>query len=308
MPGGIRRTMLKFKSVTLSDKPWVDKIVMEENSPSADYNFGNIYVWDKYYRQLITRFGDRMITKLRYEGKPAFVFPIGSGELKGAVEAIREFCAYRGYPMVMRGITERHREELEREYPGCFEFEEDVRCADYVYDIDALSTFAGRALHGKRNHCNRFEAEHSWEFLPLTRELIPSCLDMLALWTEENYERLEKSISHEHDAIVRAFAAFECLGLEGGVLKADGRIMGFTLGEVISHDTFDTHFEKADINVNGAYPMICRELAKTVKRRHPEIKYINREDDMGIEALRVSKESYKPIFTVRKYTGRWING
>ena len=40
---------LQFKTVTLCDKAWVDPIVMAENSPSADYNFGNIYIWDKYY-------------------------------------------------------------------------------------------------------------------------------------------------------------------------------------------------------------------------------------------------------------------
>ena len=67
--------MLQFKTVTLNDKDWVDKIVMAENSPSADYNFGNIYIWDKHYRQLICRFGGRMMTKLRYEGHPSFVFP-----------------------------------------------------------------------------------------------------------------------------------------------------------------------------------------------------------------------------------------
>ena len=44
--------MVEFKTVTLADKAWVDEIVMNENSRSADYNFGNIYIWDKHYRQL----------------------------------------------------------------------------------------------------------------------------------------------------------------------------------------------------------------------------------------------------------------
>ena len=92
--------MIPFKPVTLCDKCWVDEIVEKENSPSADYNFGNIYIWDKRYRQLIARCGDRMLTKLRYEGHPAFVFPIGSGPLRPAIEALREFAAGRGYPFV----------------------------------------------------------------------------------------------------------------------------------------------------------------------------------------------------------------
>ena len=87
--------MINFKTVTLCDKDWIDKIVMEENSPSADYNFSNIYIWDKHYRQLVCNYKGRMLTKLRYEGKPAFVFPIGSGELRPAVEALRRFAADR---------------------------------------------------------------------------------------------------------------------------------------------------------------------------------------------------------------------
>ena len=88
--------MVEFRTVTLADKAWVDEIVMNENSRSADYNFGNIYIWDKHYRQLVCRCGDRMLTKLRYEGKPTFVFPIGTGSLSPAVEAIREFARFKG--------------------------------------------------------------------------------------------------------------------------------------------------------------------------------------------------------------------
>lgn len=299
--------MIAFKTVTLCDKGWVDQIVRLENSPSADYNFGNIYIWDKHYRQLICRFGDRMLTKLRYEGKPAFVFPIGSGPLRPAMEALREFAAGRGYPLVVRGITSKHREMLEAEYPGRFVFQPEVKNFDYIYRAEKLATYAGKSLHGKKNHCNRFEAENDWEFIPLTREWIPGCLDMLDVWTEENTERLDKSVSFEHDAIIRAFAAFEKLGLEGGVLRAGGKIVGFSLGEMANEDTFDVHFEKAEVNMNGAYPMVCRELTRMLMERHPNLVYINREDDMGLEPLRRSKQSYKPEYLLEKYIARWID-
>ena len=299
---------MKFKTVTLADKAWVDEIVFSENSPSADYNFGNIYIWDKHFRQLICPFEGRMLTKLRYEGHPSFVFPIGTGPLRPAVEALRAFAAERGYPFRMHGITGRHKQQLEEEFPGCFDFTEDSDFADYIYSADKLATYSGKALHGKKNHCNRFEAENDWEFVPLTRELIPGCMDMLDVWSEENSDRLEKSITYEHDAIVRAFAAYEKLGLEGGVLKSGGRIVGFTVGELASRDTLDVHFEKAEGSINGAYPMVCREMTRMAMARHPELKYINREDDMGLEALRFSKLSYKPEFMLKKYTACWKCG
>ena len=296
---------LTFKPVTLCDKAWVDPIVMAENSPSADYNFGNMYIWDKTYRQLICRFENRMMTRFDYDGETAFVFPIGSGPLAPAIDALRAFCAEKGIPFVMLGITEKHVGELDALYPGCFTFEKGADYADYVYSAEKLATYAGKALHGKKNHCNRFEAEHDWDFLPLTRELIPGCLDMLNVWSEENADRLDSSIVEEYDAIIRAFAAYEKLGLEGGVLRSSGEILGFSLGEMASPDTFNVHFEKAEIGINGAYPMVCRELTRMVMQNHPDLRYVNREDDMGLESLQKSKMSYKPEFLLEKYLARW---
>ncbi|MBQ6371544.1 MAG: DUF2156 domain-containing protein [Oscillospiraceae bacterium] len=300
--------MIQFHPVTLNCKASMDPVISAENSRSADFNFGNIYIWDKRYRQLICRIGDRIAVKLRYEGKPTFVFPIGTGPLRPAIEALHEFADYKKYPFTLRGITEENLALLESEYPGCFEFTEDTSCADYIYSIEKLSTYSGKALHGKKNHCNRFEAEHKWEFTPITREIIPKCLDMLLIWDEDNAERLDKSISYEHDAIIRAFAAYEELELLGGVLIADGEIVGFSIGEPACSDTFDVHFEKAVYTMNGAYPMVCREMSRLVMQRYPDIRYINREDDMGFETLRQSKLSYKPEYLLKKYTARWIDG
>jgi len=300
--------MLKFKTVTLCDKEWVDEISLAEGSRSANYNFNNIYIWDKQYRQLICRHEGRMLTMLRYGEKPAFVFPIGSGELRPAMELLRRYAADRGWCFVLRGLTESHREALEKEYPGRFEFAEDTNFFDYIYRAERLATYSGKALHSKKNHCNRFEAENDWHFEPLTRELIPGCLDMLDVWSETNAHRLQSSISSEHDAIIRAFAAFEQLQLEGGVLFANGRIVGFTMGSMVTADTVDVHFEKAEVSINGAYPMVCREFVRMLKAKYPALEYINREDDMGIEALRRSKQSYKPEYMLKKYTARWIYG
>lgn len=300
--------MLQFKTVTLCDKAWVDEIVFAEGSRSADYNFGNIYIWDKAFRQLVCRHGERMLTKLRYEGHPSFAFPIGTGELRPAIEALREYAREKGYPFRLHGVTEEHKAMLEREYPGAFEYTDDTDYFDYIYSAQKLATYSGKALHSKKNHCNRFEAENDWRFVPLTREHIPGCLDMLDIWTEENSERLEKSISAEHDAIIRAFAAYERLGLEGGVLYIGERIVGFTVGEMVNADTFDVHFEKAEGSINGAYPMVCRELARMLLAKHSSLLYLNREDDMGLEPLRFSKQSYKPEYLLKKYTALWVAG
>ena len=293
--------MIDFHRVTIADKAWVDPIVAAEDSRSADFNFGNIYMWDGAYHQLVTSLGGRMLTKLRWDRQPFFAFPIGSGPLEPALDALAEFAGQRGYPLAIRGITEEHRALLEQCCPGRFVFTPDRDNFDYLYLAEKLSTMGGKKLHGKRNFCNRFEKSHSWEFRRLTRDLIPTCMEMLGKWQDE-FEVPPEGLDEEHGAIIRAFMRYDALGLEGGVLFAEGQAVGFTIGEVISSDTFDVHFEKAFASIPGAYPMVCREFTRQLLADHPNIVYLNREDDMGQDNLREAKLEYAPELLLAKYT------
>lgn len=295
--------MIEYRRVSIGDKEWADRYFRAENTRSADYNFGSIYLWDSAYRQHLASAGDRLIIKLKYAEQPFFAFPVGSGDVRPAVEAMEETAARRGFPLAVRGVTEEQRALLEEAYPGRFEFTEDRDYFDYIYSAEKLSTMGGKKLHGKRNHCNRFEQEHTWDFVPLTPELVPACMEMLGEW-QAGFEMPPDGLEDEHAAIIRGFMRYKALGLEGGVLRAEGKVLGFTVGERTSDDTYDIHFEKAFSEVNGAYPMVCREFARMLLSRHPELRYLNREDDMGHENLRTAKLDFYPEFLLTKYTAR----
>ena len=51
--------------------------------------------------------------------------------------------------------------------------------------------------------------------------------------------------------------------------------------------------------------MINRELVRLMRARWPELEFINREDDMGLENLRQAKLSYHPEYLLRKFTASW---
>ncbi len=63
--------------------------------------------------------------------------------------------------------------------------------------------------------------------------------------------------------------------------------------------------EKAFPDVNGAYAMINREFSRMIAEKYPEVRFLNREDDMGSEGLRRAKESYQPTVLLEKYTADW---
>ncbi|HBR09294.1 MAG TPA: hypothetical protein DD735_10455 [Clostridiales bacterium] len=293
--------MTELRSPNVSDKYWVESYLRRENSRSSDYNFGNIYMWDNRYKKHLTAAGDRMIIRLRYTDLPFFAFPIGCGELSPAIDLMKSLEAHNGSPLSIRAVTDEHKALLDATYPNRFRFTEDRDSFDYIYLAEKLATFSGRKLHAKRNHCNKFEKEMNWDFVRLTPELIPGCIDMLDAWIGE-FDVPPDGIEDEKAAILRGFSHWELLGLEGGVLRVEGKIVGFTIGEAAASDTFDVHFEKAFGAINGAYPMVCREFSRQVLRDHPQVIYINREEDLGLENLRKAKMDYYPEYLLRKYT------
>ena len=102
-------------------------------------------------------------------------------------------------------------------------------------------------------------------------------------------------------AIDRAFRHFAALDMDGLMLKEGGQVLAVTMGSRLSPDTIDVHFEKAREDVDGAYAAINREFARYLREKYPDVQYLNREDDMGLEGLRKAKLSYQPHHLEEKY-------
>ena len=88
--------------------------------------------------------------------------------------------------------------------------------------------------------------------------------------------------------------------LEGIILESGGRTVGFSIGD-IKGDTLYVHIEKATRNTNGSYEAVNKAFASRMLELHPELVYVNREDDGGDEGLRQAKRSYHPIEVLKKY-------
>ncbi|MDR0952458.1 MAG: phosphatidylglycerol lysyltransferase domain-containing protein [Oscillospiraceae bacterium] len=296
---------LNFKKLTPEDKPWVDELVLPCSSRSADFNFGSLFLWDSLFSPTVAVLGGRLIVKAQRRGEIFFSFPVGCGELAPAVDAILACARAEGLACTIRGVEEKGIEQLESAFPGRFRFEEDRAAADYIYSAEALATLSGKALHAKRNHINTLERSMIWRFETLERRHFDACRELLETWYDSNVVVNDLGL-HENRALNRAFEFYEQLGLLGGALFVEDSLVAFTMGELVAADALDVHFEKADASLPGAYPLINREFARRALSVYPELKYINREEDMGLENLRRAKMSYRPAYILRKFVAREI--
>ena len=172
-----------------------------------------------------------------------------------------------------------------------------------MYAIDDLAELKGRKFQKKRNHVNRFRTEHpECVCVPLDAGNLEPARKMVEDW----YRRRIAEDPHgeyllEQVAMDRAFRHFGALEMEGILLQDGGEVLAVSMASRLSRDTMDVHFEKAREDVDGAYAAINCEFARYLRQKHPELNYLNREDDMGIEGLRKAKLSYQPHHFEEKY-------
>ena len=299
--------MIEFHKPQLTDKPRVDELLRRADHRGCEYNFTNLFVWGGAYDQRIARVGDFLVTHLWGALGCSYIYPAGSGDIAPVLTALEQDAAERGVPFRLVCLTQPQIQELDTLFPGRFTFEADRDGFDYLYDIDRLADLGGKKLHAKRNHINRFiENNPSWVYEDITPESLPECLEMDKEWYRRSMVREglaeERDLGDEGRALRLAMEHYHALGLEGGLIRVYGEVVAFTMGDLLSSDTYDVHFEKAYGELQGAYAMINREFARRVRQRHPQVRYLNREDDMGVEGLRKAKESYYPDLMVEKYS------
>ena len=229
----------------------------------------------------------------------AYMMPVGSGDLKAILRELIEDADKEKRNFCMLGVCSNMRADLEAILPGQFTFTENRDYADYIYLRSDLATLKGKKFQAKRNHINRFRNTYpDYEYTPITPDRIQECLDLEAEWCKVNNCDQQEGTGNERRALIYALHNFEALGLTGGILHVNGKIVAFTFGMPINHETFGVHVEKADTNIDGAYAMINNEFANHIPEQYI---YINREEDLGLEGLRKAKLSYQPVTILEKY-------
>lgn len=291
--------MLNFVAVSPKDKSLYESFLQESGERGCEYSFVNMYLWG---RQKAAVHQGNLAFFCQFDRKSVYKFPLGK-DLKPTLDAIIADARERGIPCRLTCLTAADLDLLEDWYPGQFYVQPDRDSFDYVYSVEALAELKGKKLQRKRNHCNRFFLlHHGCTTEPITDENTPQVLQMLDEWYAQRLAAdPTASFYLEQAAIRRALQHRQELGMEGLVLMYKGRIIAMTMGSALSGDTFDIHFEKAMEGYDGAYAAINREFARYLREKYPNLLWLNREDDLGLEGLRKAKLSYCPDRLIEKW-------
>lgn len=293
---------IQFKNPAMENKELIKSYMKQVNYKSCELTFSNLLLWAPFYE---TKFAvvDDMLVFISGEKNSSFFFPIGSGDIQKTILSLMEYCREKGKEFKMNGVTEEMFDILSSLFPNTFEIEYNRDYADYIYLTEKMITLSGKKYHGKKNHINKFVSTYDWAYEEIDDSNARECCRMIMKWAEQADEagsaitKGNDGKAEEINVALRALSLRKELGLLGGLIRVDGKIVACTLGEAINDETFVIHIEKAFSDIQGAYTIINQQfLEHTVKN----FKYVNREEDMGIEGLRKAKLSYKPEILLEK--------
>ncbi len=291
--------MIEWKSITLEDKPLYQRKLFDGKERGCEYTFVNLFLWA---RAQIAVLQDHILLFSGFKGGTYF-YPIGPGDKRPILEAIMADAKKRGIACRIFGLLDEEIKTLEALYPGIFHFHTNIDWHDYVYDIDDLADLKGKKYHRRRNHYNRFrDAFPDYKVEPLSDGKLPGVRELVKQWYDaKSSDNPDEDFEKEQAAMEDALQYFRELDMEGLVLLDGGKVLAVTLGSRLSEDTFDVHYEKACPDANGAYAAINCEFARYIRGKFPLIRFLNREEDMGLEGLRQAKQRYYPHHMIEKY-------
>ncbi|MDR0889453.1 MAG: phosphatidylglycerol lysyltransferase domain-containing protein [Oscillospiraceae bacterium] len=286
--------MLDFSPILLSDRDRIHRALCAYEGYGCECSFVNLFLWGD---QKVAFVDDMPVFLGQFYGVRSYPYPAMHPRFPEILDILRQDARERGIALRFFGLREKDVAFLNTRYPGQFVCTPLRDTFDYLYEIDRLCELRGKKLQAKRNHCNRFEAEHpDYRVVPISRENLPRCSSFVDRWFGEHVHP-----EGESRAVYAALAHFEELRLEGIFIEVAEEIVAFTMGNCIRESTFNVNFEKALGSVNGAYAVVNRDFARRIRARYPGVRYLNREDDAGEAGLRRAKESYRPDILLEKY-------
>ena len=289
--------MLNFKKVEPKDIE-AYKRFLKTGEMSCENTFVNLLVWQKTYNNMFAVCDGQFILKSGGIEGENFALPFGDDFEKG-MELIIEYCGKKPDFWAQEGPRF---EKFKALYGKEYSFEENRDAFDYIYLREDLANLSGKKYHSKRNHISAFSKKYVWRYENLNDNNVADFISCAEKWFKTR--EADRLLKAEEEGIHQILSNYKELSVLGGIIYVEDKPVAFTFGSAINNEVFDIHTEKALPEFAECYTVINREFAKNALS---DYKYINREDDLGLEGLRKAKLSYKPHILLKKYFCKPVN-
>ncbi|MCG3138269.1 MAG: Mycothiol acetyltransferase [Phycisphaerae bacterium] len=313
--------LLGLKPITLEDQEYFRATFHSLRQPISDYSFASAFVWGRSLALHWASIHQHLCIFANSTGDLTMLLPpIAEGESAQSqlsdclgdcfaiMDRYNDYFADRSHSRI-EYVSD---EMLERfSSHSRLPLTTNPMSGDYIYNMARMIDLAGGAYKSKRHDRDRFRRRYPQaRFEPYQPEHQAACRQLLETWkqhgddvhTEEHNDQQVRSAvlrKREYLACQEALANAKPLGLQGMLLWIDELLVGFTLGEALSPAQASILIEKTHPDFPGSAQLIFSEFCRQYWSNYPEC---NVGDDWGLPSLRFTKQSYRPVRVLNKYS------
>jgi len=286
-----------FTPITLESKPLFDSHYKTFPPIHSDYVFTTMISWNQYAQYEYLLIENSIIIKTTVHENIYLRPPIGKPN-KAIFENLLSLAKTEELDFKLSMVTEPWKTWIKKHYPSA-SFISKSEYDDYVYLSRDLAELDGSAYRKIRNRLNKFNRQNSYETENITEENIPEVKRFLQRWCIWRDCEEDPLLQYEKKAVMFSMDYFNELALSGIAIRVNDHIEAVAIYEQMSPDTLVVHFEKGSPYYDGIYKVVNKETAQQVQQ---DVRFMNRESDMGNPGLRKAKQSYQPHHMIPVFT------
>lgn len=295
--------MLNFKRLELEDREIIERFTAKF-PPFSDFSFLSLFTYDTnqtieycfYKNNLIVRFED-------YLSDDSFYSLLGVNDILKTMRLLFKNASSTNIKLSLELVPETTIQAASNA-SKYFKIKEDRNNFDYIVSTKDIAELSHDKFPRKHKLVERFKENypnHVVRMIDLKEvKNKQNILDTFEMWRNINHKN-EEDTATEYIAIKRL--------VDNSSHFSNLRVLGiYDKEQLIAFNTFETSkngcgissFQKANKQYEGIYAFLTHSLAKKLLELGCD--QINFEQDLGIEGLRSSKNSWHPTNFLKKYT------
>lgn len=307
--------MLDFLPVSFDVKEIIDSYTFKFGGGSCYHSFASYFCLAEQYGDMFCERDNFLYilrSKICSENERVYLFPLGKrSNIKQALQNILDDAHEKNSLVKFETVTRSEKEIICELFPDKFTVETSEEHVEYIYSVERQINLSRIGVRNRRQKINKFFREYGdrYEIFKIEKKHINFIREFQSVWLKNKLESKKRSqyyiqtLKENNSAAQAALDNFFELGLFGIIIFIDGKVAGYEYGLNLSEDFCDSLQEKGDIQFRGIYRILNYEFIKLCCHG---MRYLNVEEDLGLEGLRKKKQHDHPDIILEKFILREI--